>query len=136
MHPLVEGERQGLIDFCKQRGIMIQAYGSVFFGKNEHLEDNRLTSIATTKKKKVGQVLLRWGFQRGFQLIPKSVRKERLEENINIFDFELSDDEMNTISSMEGSLGAYSETLNKGRVPLMFHRVGYFMVCQCSKLWR
>lgn len=113
MHPLVEKERQPLIDWCKKRGIIVQAYGSIFFGKSEHLEDARLVKIASEKQKSVGQVLLRWGYQRGFQLIPKSVRRARLEENIRIFDFELSDDEMQTISSMEGSLGAYWNPLEK-----------------------
>eukprot|EP00746_Dinoflagellata_sp_MGD_P017427 gnl/MRDRNA2_/MRDRNA2_140005_c0_seq1.p1 gnl/MRDRNA2_/MRDRNA2_140005_c0~~gnl/MRDRNA2_/MRDRNA2_140005_c0_seq1.p1 ORF type:complete len:310 (-),score=72.24 gnl/MRDRNA2_/MRDRNA2_140005_c0_seq1:83-1012(-) len=113
MHPLVEKERQELIDWCSKRGIIVQAYGSIFFGKSEHLDDARLVNIAKEKQKTVGQVLLRWGYQRGFQLIPKSVRRARLEENIRIFDFELSDEEMQTISSMEGSLGAYWNPLDK-----------------------
>lgn len=112
MHPLVEKERQSLIDYCKKQGVLIQAYGSVFFGK-DWLKDERITKIALAKGKTAAQVLLRWGHQRGFQLIPKSVRRERLLENIQIFDFELSENEMQDISSMEGSLGAYWNPLDK-----------------------
>lgn len=60
-----------------------------------------LKQIADSHGKTTGQVILRWLNQRGVVIIPKSVHKERMEENFNIFDFNLSDDEMARIASLD-----------------------------------
>ena len=60
-----------------------------------------LTSIATTHGKSVAQVVLRWLTQRGVVVIPKSVRKERIAENFNIFDFQLSHEDMDKIATLD-----------------------------------
>ena len=60
-----------------------------------------LVSIAEKYKKSVAQVVLRWLTQRGVVVIPKSVRKERIIENFNIFDFELSQEDMETIATLD-----------------------------------
>lgn len=119
MHPLIRAERQKLIDWCENKGIVIQAYGSLFFGKTEYLSDEKVVSVVNNHPgKTAAQVLLRWGFQKHFQLIPKSVKKHRLEENFNIFDFELTEDDMATLDSMSGSLGAYWNPVANAEVDL------------------
>merc|ERR1712224_171577 len=92
----------------EKKGIVTQAYGSIFFGKTEFLSDKHVTDIVKAHPgRSAAQVLLRWALQKGFQLIPKSVKKNRLQENMEIFDFKLSDEEVASLDSMEGSLGAY-----------------------------
>lgn len=107
MHPLVYRSRLPLIDFCQQRGIVIQAYGSLFAGKTEWLKSPDVESIATDTGRTPAQVLLRWALQLGFALIPKSTKQERLDENLAIFDFELSESQMRSLCNMQGRLGRY-----------------------------
>eukprot|EP00747_Dinoflagellata_sp_TGD_P167650 gnl/TRDRNA2_/TRDRNA2_192399_c0_seq1.p1 gnl/TRDRNA2_/TRDRNA2_192399_c0~~gnl/TRDRNA2_/TRDRNA2_192399_c0_seq1.p1 ORF type:complete len:341 (-),score=63.37 gnl/TRDRNA2_/TRDRNA2_192399_c0_seq1:103-1125(-) len=108
MHPLVYQERRGLLDYCKTNGIHVQAYGSMFFGKSPKVAEAAVSGVvAAHLGKSAAQVLLRWGLQMGFLIIPKSVKRHRLEENMNIFDFELSDAEMAKLGALRGQLGAY-----------------------------
>lgn len=119
MHPMILAERQGLIDYCESEGVIVQAYGSLFFGKTELLADKHVTDIvANHPGKTAAQVLLRWGWQKGFQLIPKSVKEHRLGENINIFDFTLTEAEMISLDEMQGSLGAYWNPVKDAPVDL------------------
>jgi len=69
--------------------VQIQSWGPFAEGKNNIFQYELLLSIAKQYNKTVAQVILRWLSQRGVVAIPKSVRKERMEENFNIFDFEL-----------------------------------------------
>jgi len=108
MHPMVYAERKPLVEYCVKNKILVQAYGSMFFGKTEFLEDPAVVEVTAAHPGKTpAQVLLRWGLQMGFQVIPKSTKRHRLEENMGIFDFELSEAEMQRLSSMTGSLNAY-----------------------------
>lgn len=108
MHPKIFRERLDLIEYCESHNILVQAYGSIFFGKTEFLEDPAVVEVASQHPDKTkAQVLLRWGLQNAFQIIPKSTKKHRLEENMKIFDFELSTAQMERLSSMGGALGAY-----------------------------
>eukprot|EP00747_Dinoflagellata_sp_TGD_P100860 gnl/TRDRNA2_/TRDRNA2_168162_c1_seq3.p1 gnl/TRDRNA2_/TRDRNA2_168162_c1~~gnl/TRDRNA2_/TRDRNA2_168162_c1_seq3.p1 ORF type:complete len:302 (+),score=51.03 gnl/TRDRNA2_/TRDRNA2_168162_c1_seq3:88-993(+) len=76
MHPLVYEERRELLDWCKKRGILTQAYGSMFSGQERALSNAVLESVVAEYPGKTSQqVLLRWGLQMGFQVIPKSVKK-------------------------------------------------------------
>lgn len=119
MHPMILKERQKLVDYHKKKGIIVQAYGSIFFGKTEHLESPIVKKVqAKHPEKSVAQVLLRWALQKGFQLIPKSVKKKRLEENMNIFDFELTAHDMVSLDSMQGSLDAYWNPVKDAGVDL------------------
>ena len=70
-------------------------------GKNNFFQNPILAEIAAKYGKSVAQVALRWNVQRGVVVIPKSVHKERIQENFNIWDFELSDKDMETISDMD-----------------------------------
>ena len=75
--------------------------------KNDIFNNETLKSIAEKNKKSVAQVILRWLVQRNIIAIPKSVRKERMEENFNIFDFKLSEAEMQTISTLDNKTSLF-----------------------------
>lgn len=112
MHPVVFKARKSLCDYCIENGVLVQAYGSIFSGIQKHLEDERLVKIAKTKQKSVQQVLLRWGFQKGFQLIPKSKNPDRMLANASIFDFELNEDDVRELDGFEGKLNEYWQPLD------------------------
>jgi 2,5-diketo-D-gluconate reductase A len=76
-------------------------------GKQNLFTNEILAEIAKQYGKSVGQVVLRWNFQRGIVVIPKSVRKERIIENINIFDFELSEEDMEKIKTLDENKGLF-----------------------------
>ena len=83
--------------FLKENKVQIESWGPFAEGKNNIFQNEALLSIAGKYNKSVAQVILRWMTQRGIVVIAKSVRKERMAENFNILDFELSSEEMNAI---------------------------------------
>lgn len=86
--------------FMKENDVQIEAWGPFAEGKNNMFQNETLVSIAEKYHKSVAQVVLRWLIQRGVIAIPKSVRKKRMAENFNIFDFELSGDDMGKIATL------------------------------------
>ncbi|MGG7142414.1 aldo/keto reductase [Clostridium nigeriense] len=82
-------------------GVQLQAWAPFAEGKNGMFDNLTLKSIGNKYDKSVAQVILRWLLQRGIVPLAKTVNKERMKQNINIFDFELSEDDMNTISSLD-----------------------------------
>ncbi|CAK8986395.1 Uncharacterized oxidoreductase MSMEG_2408/MSMEI_2347 [Durusdinium trenchii] len=111
MHPMNYQERVPVLDFCNLNGVQVQAYGSMFFGRPEFLERPEVTSVVRAHGATSSQVLLRWALQMGFQIIPKSVKKHRIEENLKVFDIELTQMEMDSLSSMKGKLDQYWQPL-------------------------
>jgi 2,5-diketo-D-gluconate reductase A len=87
--------------FLQENNVQIQSWASFAEGKNDLFKNELLASIGKKYNRSIAQVVLRWLIQRGVAVIPKSVRKERMEENINVFDFELSADDINTIQSLD-----------------------------------
>jgi 2,5-diketo-D-gluconate reductase A len=87
--------------FMKENNVQIQSWGPFAEGKNDIFQNDVLVSIAEKQNKSVAQVILRWLTQRGVVAIPKSVRKERIIENFNIFGFELSQEDMEKVSSLD-----------------------------------
>ena len=87
--------------FLKENNVQIESWGPFAEGKNNIFHNALLESIAGQHKKSVAQVVLRWLTQRGIVAIPKSVRKERMEENFNVFDFELSAEDLDAIVSLD-----------------------------------
>lgn len=87
--------------FLQENGIQIESWGPFAEGKDDIFHNGFLSAIGTKHGKSVAQVILRWLTQRGVVAIPKSVRKERMAENFNIFDFELGDDDMAEIATLE-----------------------------------
>jgi len=87
-----------LADYCKQKGIQFQPYSPL--GQGNTLKEPKITAIAEKYGRTPAQIILRWGFQRGFINIPKSVTKSRIEENAKIFDFELEDADFKEMFTM------------------------------------
>ena len=88
-------------NFMKENNVQIESWGPFAEGKNNMFQNETLVSIAENYNKSVAQVVLRWLTQRGVVAIPKSVRKERIIENFNIFDFELSEEDMEKIATLD-----------------------------------
>ncbi|MBF8377879.1 aldo/keto reductase [Alicyclobacillus mali] len=82
-------------------GVQIESWGPFAEGRNGLFENPVLAEIGKRHGKSVAQVVLRWLIQRGVVVIPKSVRPERVEENFNVFDFELSAEEMDEIRALD-----------------------------------
>ncbi|MCK9858622.1 aldo/keto reductase [Paenibacillus sp. ATY16] len=87
--------------FMKEQGVQHQSWAPLAEGLNNLFGNEVLVSIAEKHNKSVAQVVLRWLVQRGIIVIPKSVKKERIVENFNIFDFELSTDDIEQISTLD-----------------------------------
>ena len=87
--------------FLSENNVQIEAWGPFAEGKNNIFQNEVLVSIGSKYNKSVAQVILRWLTQRGVVAIPKSIRKERMEENINIFDFELDNEDIETITTLD-----------------------------------
>lgn len=87
--------------FLKDNNVQIEAWGPFAEGMNGVFTNEVLSSIATKYNKTVAQVILRWLTQRGVVAIPKSSKKERMIENINIFDFKLSDEDFQQIQTLD-----------------------------------
>jgi diketogulonate reductase-like aldo/keto reductase len=88
-------------NFLTENNVQIEAWGPFAEGKNNLFQNELLLSIGAKYRKSIAQVVLRWLTQRGVVAIPKSVKKERIQENFNIFDFELSPDDMETITTLD-----------------------------------
>ncbi|OQP21777.1 aldo/keto reductase [Geobacillus zalihae] len=88
-------------EFMKQHGVQIESWAPFAEGRNNMFQNEVLVSIANKHNKSVAQVILRWLTQRGIVAIPKSVHKERIMENFQIFDFELDQEDMNNIAALD-----------------------------------
>jgi len=87
--------------FLVESNVQIESWGPFAEGKNNLFQNELLGSIGLKYNKSIAQVVLRWLTQRGVVVIPKSVRKERIIENFNIFDFELSNEDLESIATLD-----------------------------------
>jgi 2,5-diketo-D-gluconate reductase A len=88
-------------EIMKEYGVQIESWGPFAEGRNGLFTNEMLTAIGQKYGKSVAQVVLRWLIQRGVVVIPKSVRKDRMAENLDVFGFELSQEEMDQIATMD-----------------------------------
>lgn len=88
-------------EYMDKYDVQIEAWAPFGEGRGGLFTDETLTKIGAKYGKTTAQVMLRWHIQRGVVVIPKSVHKERMIENLNVFDFLLSDDDMQLISAMD-----------------------------------
>ncbi|XP_049352495.1 NADP-dependent D-sorbitol-6-phosphate dehydrogenase [Solanum verrucosum] len=106
-HPYFQ--RESLVKFCQKHDICVTAHtplggaaaNTEWFGSVSCLEDPALKGLAEKYKKTVAQVILRWGIQRNTVVIPKSSKLERLQENFNVLDFELTKEDMDLVKSLD-----------------------------------
>jgi len=87
--------------FLVENKVQIESWGPFAEGRNDIFKNELLASIGKKYTKSIAQVILRWLTQRGIVAIPKSVRKERIIENFNIFDFKLSSEDMAAIATLD-----------------------------------
>lgn len=90
-----------LIEYCGRKGIALQAYRPLTRG--DHIRDERVAAIAKMCDKTPAQVMIRWGLQHGIVSIPKSTHRERLQENLEVFDFEIPADDMTVLDSLSAA---------------------------------
>jgi diketogulonate reductase-like aldo/keto reductase len=87
--------------FLTENKVQIESWGPFAEGRNNLFQNELLANIGKKYNKSIAQVTLRWLVQRGVVVIPKSVKKERMKENFDIFDFELSSDDMEAITTLD-----------------------------------
>jgi len=93
--------------FLNENNVQIESWGPFAEGKNNIFHNELLLSIAHRCNKSVAQVILRWLIQRGVIAIPKSVHKKRMEENFNVFDFDLTDHDMQSITTLDTKASSF-----------------------------
>jgi len=91
----------------RDRGVQVESWGPFAEGRNDLFTDPTLTAIGAAHGKSVAQVVLRWLIQRQIVVIPKSVHRERMAQNLDVFDFELSDDDLATIAAMDTGVSLF-----------------------------
>lgn len=109
LHPYLQ--QQELVDFCKYQNITVTAYSPLGSPGNYKergfpvlLEDETITKLAQSHNKTPAQILIRWAIQRGTVVIPKSITPEKIKENFNVFNFELTQNDMADIAKLNRNL--------------------------------
>lgn len=110
--------------FLQENNVQIQSWASFAEGKNDIFKNEVLASIGKKYNKSIAQVVLRWLTQRGVAVIPKSVRKERMIENFNVFDFELSAEDINAIATLDTKQTLFFDH----RDPVMVKALGTYKI--------
>ena len=96
-HPYIYEQQKELLAYCKQKGIVVEAYSPL--ARHSRDVDERIAKIAEQHGKTASQVILRWCLQHGTAPLPRSTNPEHIKENFEIFDFQLSDADMETLNS-------------------------------------
>lgn len=108
--------------FLEENKVQIQSWGPFAEGKNNIFHNEILTAIGNKYNKSVAQVILRWLTQRSIIAIPKSVRKERMAENFDIFDFELSAEDLHTIQTLNTNASLFFDHRDPNMVKWLSER--------------
>lgn len=108
--------------FLQENGIQIESWGPFAEGKNNIFQNEVLSSIAAKHQKTVAQIILRWLTQRGVIAIPKSVRQERIDENFNVFDVELSPEDMAAIATLDTKTSSFFDHRDPAMVKWLSER--------------
>jgi diketogulonate reductase-like aldo/keto reductase len=109
-HPFLVQEQ--LLNYCKANNIIVEAYCPLIHGTK--LNDDRITAVAKKYNKSNAQILIRWSIQHGCVPIPKSTRQDRIKENIVVFDFELSAEDMAALDQLNEN---YRNTYDPDTMP-------------------
>lgn len=108
--------------FLNNNNVQIEGWGPFAEGKNNIFQNEILLSIAKKHNKSIAQIILRWLIQRGVVVIPKSVRKERMAENFNVFDFEINSDDTEKIKSLDTKTSLFFDHRNPEIIKWMANR--------------
>ncbi len=95
------------VAFMRENGVQAEAWAPFSEGRNNLFENEDLMAIGARHGKSVGQVVLRWLVQRGVVALAKSVRKQRMVENLDVFDFQLSDEDIARIAKLEAGTSSF-----------------------------
>jgi 2,5-diketo-D-gluconate reductase A len=95
--------RRALLEACRRRSVALAAYSPL--GTGRHLSNETVREVAQRLGRAPAQVLLRWCVQRDVPVIPKSTHRERIEENADIFSFQLSDEDMRELDALDETAG-------------------------------
>jgi len=95
-------QQEHIYSFCQKENIHLTGYCPL--SRGNRFDDPNLSRIAKEMKKSAAQVMIRWALQRGHTVIPKSVSPERIEENANVFDFNLNNEQMKILDGLEEGL--------------------------------
>ncbi|QPG74501.1 hypothetical protein FOA43_001831 [Brettanomyces nanus] len=107
--------RQELVDYCKEKGINVEAFSPLTRGF--HLGDKDLNKVASKHGKSAAQILIKWSMTKGLIPLPKTVNESRLAANFDVFDFQLTDDDLKLIEH-KGAYGIISERWDPSTYPL------------------
>ena len=109
-------------ELMREHGIQIESWGPFAEGRNDLFSNPLLSEIGASHSKSIGQIVLRWLTQRGVVVIPKSVRPERQRENIDIFDFELTDEQMTRIAGLDSGASLFFDHRDPAMVSSLNNR--------------
>ncbi|BAJ62797.1 putative oxidoreductase [Anaerolinea thermophila UNI-1] len=98
--------------FLLENGVQVEAWAPFAEGRNNIFQNELLVSLAAKHNKTVAQVILRWLVQRGIIALAKTIRKERMLENFNVFDFELSEEDMTAIATLDTKTSSFFDHRN------------------------
>lgn len=113
-------QREPEVKWNQQDGVAVEAWAPFAEGKGDIFTNDTLKSIADKYNKTTGQVMLRWLLQRGIVVIPKSVHDARQKENIDVFDFELSDDDMKQIAGLDKNVSQFFDHHDPATIEQIF----------------
>ena len=108
--------------FLQDNSVQVEAWAPFAEGRNNIFQNELLLSIAAKHNKSVAQVILRWLVQRGIIVLSKSIRKERMIENISVFDFELSAEDMAAITTLDTKTSSFFDHRNPEMVKWLGNR--------------
>lgn len=100
LHPFLQQKEAQKV--MKEYGVKVESWGPLAEAKHGILEDEMLNELAVKHDKSVAQIILRWHLEQGIIIIPKSVRKERMSENLDVHDFSLDESDMKKIAELDG----------------------------------
>jgi diketogulonate reductase-like aldo/keto reductase len=106
LHPWLA--RPDIVEWCQKRDVALEAYSPLV--RSQRMDDPLLKPLAKKYNKTPAQILLRWGLQKDFIILPKSVTHKRIEENKEIYDFELSKEDMESLNTKAYSPSAWDPT--------------------------
>jgi len=111
-------------ELMRTNSVQVEAWGGFAEGKNNLFTHPLLTEIGNAYGKSVAQVVLRWLIQRNIVTIPKSVRRQRMEQNLNVFDFALTDDDMARIATLDTGASQFFDHRDPAMVSWLNSRKG------------